>query len=82
LEARALGWSGEQSGLTPGESKRLADLMNTVHNIPDLVANWERCDETLLRQMLGAHDARKGAAGFALLPIYDRVVAEHATTSN
>lgn len=76
LDARELGWKGEQEGLTRDESKRLADLMDAIHNIPGLAANWERCDEKLLRDMLGDYDARHGGA---LLFEYDRIVSERSS---
>ena len=76
IDARLLGWKGEQEGLTREESKRLGDLMDAVHNIPVLAADWERCNEQLLRDMLGDYDARHGGG---LLAGYDRIVAERTT---
>lgn len=78
LDARLLGYAGEREGLGPDKAKRLADLMDAVHEIPRLVADWERCDEQLLRSMLGDYDARHGGG---LLATYDRVVAERSTSS-
>ena len=75
LDARLLGWAGEREGLGRDESKRLADLMDAVHNIPGLAADWGRCDEQLLRSMLGDYDTRHGGG---LLETYDRVVAERS----
>lgn len=75
IDARVLGWKGEKEGLTREESKRLADLMDAVHNIPGLIEHWERCNEDLLRGMLGDYDARHGGA---LLHEYDRIVAERS----
>ena len=73
IDARLLGWKGEQEGLTRDESKRLGDLMDAVHNIPVLAASWERCDEQLLRNMLSDYDTRHGGE---LLVAYDRIIAE------
>jgi hypothetical protein len=78
VDARLLGWAGEREGLGRDQSKKLADLMDAAHNIPELAADWERCDEQLLRSMLGDYDARHGAS---LLETYDRVVAEHSRSS-
>lgn len=78
LDARLLGWAGERAGLSRDESKRLADLMDAVHNIPGLAADWERCDEQLLRSMLDDYDKRHGGG---LLETYDRVVAERSRSS-
>ena len=46
--------------------------MDAVHNIPGLIANWEGCDESLLRGMLRDYDTRWN---FELLHAYDDVVA-------
>jgi hypothetical protein len=78
VEARVLGWAGERAGLSRDESKKLADLMDAVHNVPGLAADWERCDEQLLRSTLGDFDKRHGGS---LLETYDRVVAQHSHSS-
>ena len=78
VDGRLLGWKGEQEGLTREESRRLADLMDAVHNIPELAADWERCDEGLLRGMLGDYDTRHGGA---LLEEYDRIVSQRSRSS-
>lgn len=78
IDARSLGWKGEQEGLTRDESRRLADLMDAIHNIPGLAADWERCDEGLLRGMLGDYDARHGGV---LLEEYDRIVSLRSRSS-
>jgi hypothetical protein len=75
IEARLLGWKGEREGLTHDECRKLGDLMDAVHNIPGLAADWERCDEGLLRAMLADYDARHSDA---LLPEYDRILAEYS----
>lgn len=75
IDARMLGWAGERDGISPADAKRLGDLMDAVHNLPWLAANWERCDEALLRAMLGDYDARHGRS---LLETYDRIVATAA----
>lgn len=74
IEARMLGYEGHEHGLSAAKSDQLAALMDAVHNIPHLIAAWERCDESLLRGMLGDYDSRWGGG---LLATYERVVAEH-----
>lgn len=76
LAARMLGYKGEHNGLTREESTKLAALMDAVHNIPQLAADWGRCDESLLRAMLGDFDARHGGG---LLAVYDRQVTKHSS---
>lgn len=75
VEARLLGWKGENEGLTREECRKLGDLMDAVHNIPSFAATWESCDEGLLRATLADYDARHGDA---LLSEYDRIFAEYS----
>jgi hypothetical protein len=57
VTARMLGYEGHEGGLSVRSADQLADLMDTVHEIPRLAADWDRCDEELLRGMLQAYDA-------------------------
>lgn len=75
VEARLLGWKGESEGLTRDECRRLGDLMNAVHNIPGNAADWERCDESVLRAVLAEYDAGHDDG---LLADYDRIIAEYS----
>jgi hypothetical protein len=69
LACRMWGWSGEVS------PEHLADLMDAIHNIPELVRHWERCDIELLRGMLGDYERKwAGRGGLALLQIFDGIV--------
>ena len=72
LHARLMGFSEAVN------ATHLADLMDAVHNIPDLVRNSERCDIELLRTaFLKAYDDKwTGRSGLALCDIFDQVVAE------
>jgi hypothetical protein len=47
-----MGYEGAWGGMTARDSAKLADLMDTVHNIPDLLGRWQDCDETLLVSLL------------------------------
>src|SRR5262245_27533843 len=73
LSARILGYEGHEHGLTPRDADHLAELMDAIHNIPYLIANWERCNESLLRGMLQHYDSRWTAS---LLETYDSKLAE------
>ena len=77
VHARRLGYEGEQAGLPSDRSRLLADLMDAVHNIPDLITRWPSCDQALLRGMLADFDSKWPSAGIALLPDYDRIATEH-----
>ncbi len=61
LEARVIGWSGQQEGLPAEEAQRLAQLMDAVHNIPGLMQRWDSCDEQRLMDDLRTYDERWGA---------------------
>ncbi|HSQ00298.1 MAG TPA: hypothetical protein VL049_24020 [Candidatus Dormibacteraeota bacterium] len=74
IQGRMLGLAGERDGLSRDRSKQLADLMDAVHNIPDLVQRWDACDEGLLRSMLKTYDD-KWRPSASLLEAYDRAVS-------
>jgi hypothetical protein len=75
IRARLLGYEGQTAGLPPDRAELLADLMDAVHNLPDLITRWPSCDELLLRGMLQSFDDKWPNAGFALLPAYDKALA-------
>jgi len=58
IEARMLGYEGAEAGLSARRSAQLADLMDAIHNIPELLARWEECNEALLVGMLRDYDLR------------------------
>lgn len=76
LHARLLGYEGQATGLTPDRAELLAELMDAVHNLPELVARWPSCNERLLRDMLSAFDAKWSDAGIGLLATYDQQATE------
>jgi hypothetical protein len=59
------------------DAVHLADLMDAVHNIPDLVRSWERCDiEHMRTAFLKAYDDKWIArGGVALCDVFDQAVA-------
>ena len=71
LHARLMGYSGTV------DAAQLADLMDAVHNIPDLVRNWECCDIEYMRTaFLKAYDDKgNGRGGLDLCGIFDQAVA-------
>jgi hypothetical protein len=52
LTTRFMGWN------KPAASEEIADLMDAVHNLPDLLRNWELFDESLFREYLGQFDKK------------------------
>lgn len=75
IHARLIGYGGHNGGLTAEKSDCLADLMDAVHNLPDLLQNWEKCDERLLRLFLQEFDEKwQGHIGVELLATYLRLV--------
>jgi hypothetical protein len=73
VHARLLGYEGEQAGLLVDRARLLADLMDAVHEIPNLITNWPSCNHELLRGILGDFDAKWSSPGVALLPLYDQI---------
>jgi hypothetical protein len=70
LACRMWGWSGDVS------PEHLADLMDALHNIPELLRTWEQCDLELLRGMLGDYEHKwRDRGGLALLQVFDGIVA-------
>jgi len=45
IRARAIGWDGHENGLSSRQADQIAAVMEAVHNLPYLVANWEECDD-------------------------------------
>jgi hypothetical protein len=76
LHARLLGCEGQVAGLQPDRAELLADLMDAVHNLPDLVTHWPSCNERLLRDMLAAFDEKWSDASIGLLATYDQRATE------
>lgn len=72
LHARRLGYDGQVKGLPAEGAQLLADLMDAVHNLPDLIERWPSCNQGLLRDMLADFDAKWPKAGISLLATYDR----------
>ena len=79
IEARALAWS---DAARPEERpprdrlRQIADLMDSVHNIPSLLNHWSECDEPMLRAFLRSYDEQwAGSGAYRLLDVYDRNVA-------
>ena len=75
IHARLIAYDGHYAGLTAERSDCLADMMDTVHEIPRLLQRWEECNEPLLRGMLADFDAKwSGHAGVSLLTAYLQIV--------
>lgn len=76
IEARLLGAAGRTHGITAGDSARLDDLMDAVHNLPRLLTRWETVNEKMIRDFLASYDEKWSAlTSFHLLAIYEREIA-------
>jgi hypothetical protein len=75
LHARLMGWSGKV------DAGHLADLMDAIHNIPELVQDWERCDLKFLREsFFRAYDTKWSAvSGFSMCATFDDALSKHDT---
>jgi hypothetical protein len=77
IHARLIGYGGHSGGLTAEQSDCVADLMDAVHNLPDLLQHWEKCDEQLLRLFLQEFDEKwQGHIGVQLFATYLRLVGD------
>lgn len=54
LRARAAAWQGD--------GKRAGELLDAIHNLPDLLTRWPDADEELIWQLLEGH-AKRGEFG-------------------
>lgn len=63
LEARCLAREAGQD--------RIADLMTAVHNIPNFIKEWERCDPKVVRDYLANYD-EVWSGGMRLANLYDK----------
>ena len=68
LDARVAGWQGDV------DAERLADLMDAVHNIPNIVQNWTSNEEDLLKSMLLDYERKWKTDGPCLRTIYDQAL--------
>ncbi|MBL0215086.1 MAG: hypothetical protein IPQ07_14510 [Myxococcales bacterium] len=76
IRARFIAYGGHQEGLTSEQADCLADLMDAVHNIPELLTRWEDCNEALLQGMLEDFDRKwQGHPSAQLVSAYLRIVA-------
>jgi hypothetical protein len=71
VAGRMLGYEGSSAGLSANKSAQVADLMDAVHNIPDLAGRWEDCNESLLVGMLQDYDT-KWKPSITLADVYER----------
>lgn len=69
--ARQLGYEGEREGLPARRAQMLAEMMDAVHDIPQLLLRWPQCNESLLRSILGDFDRKWAEESMALLPAYE-----------
>jgi hypothetical protein len=57
--------------------EKLGDLMDAVHNIPELLNRWEECDEPSLRSALESYDKRwvKSPRDLSLMNVLKAAIA-------
>ena len=76
LHARLLGYEGESHGLPPRRAQLLADLMDAVHNLPQLILRWPECNEALLRGMLAGFDEKWAGEDLGLLAVFEETMGK------
>lgn len=76
IDARRLGYEGQRTGLPPLRAELLADLMDAVHNIPQLLLRWPDVDESLLRGVLSDFDRKWPDDRPSLVAVFDDALAE------
>jgi hypothetical protein len=71
LEGRMLGYEGQHAGLPARRAELLADLMDAVHNVPELLLQWSEVDESILRGMLSGFDRKWSGESVSLGAVFD-----------
>jgi hypothetical protein len=77
LKIRMIGYEGQSSGLSTGQSEEIADLADALHNIPEAIleSNNKFDLEFNTEIMLGGFDSKyKGATNTNLLEIYEHIL--------
>jgi hypothetical protein len=66
-------WAGADISL-----EKLGDLMDAVHNIPELLNRWEECDEPSLRSALESYDKRwvQWEGDLSLMNVLETTIAQ------
>jgi hypothetical protein len=72
VRARAMSWS---RNIDPAH---LADLMDAIHNIPEMVQTWERCDVEFMRSAyFMAYDEKWSShSGFSMCGTFDQALLQ------
>ena len=65
-----MGWSREV------DPEHLADLMDAIHNIPEMIENWERCDVEFMRTaFFKAYDEKwSSRSGLSMCQTFDQAL--------
>jgi len=75
IYARSYGWRGQNIDNTRERDElfeQISDLMDAVHVIPELLDDWDRCDEPALRRnFLEAYDQKWKDKGPSLIRIFE-----------
>lgn len=58
IDARQVCYYGSKDGITPEESRRLAELMDVIHNLPNFIAHWSDFDEERFIEELRWYDTK------------------------
>ena len=74
LNARSWAWKKKV------DPAQLADLMDAIHNIPDMLQRWESCDRELMLEMLSDYETKwsgRGQGGPSLLDAYACILQDN-----
>jgi len=79
VQARYIAWENHHflTRLSKAGQSQIAALMDAIHNLPHLLNDWEKCDESWLRKSLEEYDhkwAKRG--GIRLSEIYSNALAQ------
>lgn len=77
--ARSLAYGGKGQGKNVDVLEQIGDLLDAIHVIPELLDEWERCDEESLRKTyLQTYDKKwvRNETDFSMLKIYNKNISK------
>lgn len=76
LQIRIMGWDGENTGMSQETSKIIADLADSIHNIPEIIEKEEFDLNFHTKIMLGGFDVKHQNYHFKPYEFYKSKVNE------
>jgi len=65
--------------INKSNSEQISDLLDAIHVIPELINNWDKCNESNLRNYLKQYDLKwhNKKNKFSMIEIFEEVIASY-----